>query len=110
MKKQKQKASFFGMNVKEISGSSNEYSLKYFWMSACSSCVVVALVALLAAFNRRVREVIAGVWGKVAKKVASTRQRIGTTFSDRVKVVRGAGEMKGTTGEGGRSAGGGHIA
>ena len=109
-KKTKQKASFFGMNIKEISGSDNEYGIGYFWMCAGTSCIIVVLVALLVAFNRWAREMIAGTWDKVAKQVTSTRRGIGTTVSDGVKVVKGAGEMKGMRRKGGRSADGEHIA
>ncbi|KAF8538377.1 cora-like Mg2+ transporter protein-domain-containing protein [Trichophaea hybrida] len=47
---------FFGMNVKEISGNSNTYTLGYFWLWAGTSCAVVVILAFLVAFNRKTRE------------------------------------------------------
>ena len=78
------------MNVKEISGSGNEYGLSYFWLWAGTSCVVIVLLALLVAFNRLTREMVAKVWDKVT----STPRKIDTSIRmRRMKGMRGRGSQ-----------------
>jgi len=50
------------MNVKEMSGNSNTYTLRYFWLWAGTSCAIVVILALLVAFNRKTREVVGRAW------------------------------------------------